>query len=197
MAGAFLSRPAWAQKDSSAAAIPGIAGLSAAMLAAERIVNEPHRLTIYLDGKGERVTANASYFRRIEVYFRDSASGTVRVYYPSGKLYGITPYAHMRSGLRHGIETIWRENGKLLTRTEFVRGLAQEIVTYHPNGQVASRIAKGPQGLITEAFDSLGRPGYYAVPAATSTKDGKRVYGAPVWIRDKGTPTRMRARVAQ
>lgn len=180
--GALLARPAAAQTDSLTSSIPKIGGLTAAMLAAGRIANEPHKRIFYLDKNGEEMTANDDAVCRMEVFFRDSTSGTVRVFYPSGKLYCITPYAHLRSGLRHGIETTWSERGKMMTRTEFVGGMAREVVRYHPNGQVASRLTKGPESLKIEAFDSLGRPGFYAMPPASRAKNGK---GKPVWVGEK------------
>ncbi len=100
------------------------------MLASERIINEPHKVNIYLDNEGEQVPEGQAYFRRIEVSFRDSVSGSVRIYYHSGKLYSNTLYAHIRSGLRHGVETLWSESGKMIGRTEFVGGIAQEVFYY-------------------------------------------------------------------
>jgi hypothetical protein len=189
--GALLARPVAAQTDSLASPVPKIGGLTAAMMASGRIANEPHKRIFYLDKAGEEVSANDDAVCRMEVFFRDSTSGTVRVFYPSGKLYCITPYAHLRSGLRHGIETTWSESGKMMTRTEFVGGLAREVVRYHPNGQVASRLTKGPESLKIESFDSLGRPGFYAMPTAYRSKDGKKVFAPPVWVGEKDRPVRQ------
>jgi hypothetical protein len=148
----LLAQPARAQADSLAVPIPKVGGLTASMLAAGRIANEPHKLTIYLAKDGHQIPAEGDVFRRIEVSFRDSASGTVRVFYPSGKVYSITPYAHIRRGLRHGIETTWSESGKLITRTEFVSGLPRELVSYYPNGQIRDRVVQDQESLLMESF---------------------------------------------
>jgi hypothetical protein len=153
------ARPACAQRDSVAASIPRISGLSAALLAGERAVNEPHKLLIYLNEEGRRVPTAEQAFRHIEVSFRDSASGSVRVYYPSGKLFKITPYAHLRLGVRHGVESTWSEEGKMRTQQEYYGGKQQgEFYAYYPDGTTVARHLHFESNML-QSIECFGRDG--------------------------------------
>ena len=164
-----------------------IGGMLPFLLEKEPSVNSPHKLTIYLNEGGTPV-AEAQAFRRVEVSFRDSAAGVVRLYYPSGKLYKSTPYANLAHEIKHGVETMWSENGQLLMRTEFFAGLAKEITAYYPNGQLRSHTQKLPDGLKVEAFDSLGRRGHYELPPHIGSSERL----VPQWVSEEGKPTRLR-----
>lgn len=62
--------------------------------------------------------------------------GEYRVYYPSGKLFGVS---HYKKGQLHGSSKFYDENKNLMSETEFVDGRRHgEIWFYYPSGEVYS-----------------------------------------------------------
>ena len=169
-----------------------IGGMLPYLLTKEPAVNAPHKQVVYLNEGGTPV-AESQAFRRIEVSYRDSISGVVRLYYPSGKLYKSTLYANLQSEIKHGVETMWRENGQLLARIEFFAGLATDITSYYPTGQIQSHVQKLPEGLKTEMFDSLGRRGHYELPSHQAWIPGQDNRPVPRWVSEEEKPVRRQS----
>ncbi|MBF9140232.1 hypothetical protein [Hymenobacter properus] len=95
----------------------------------------PRKVTVYLTASGEQLRSAAGADHRAEITMRDSVSGTLREYYPSGKLWRIVPLAHVGLGLRHGVALSYDEAGKLRKREEYVGGHPQgEVQVYDANG---------------------------------------------------------------
>ena len=75
-----------------------------------------------------------------ETTFRDSLSGTTRVYYPSGKLKQYIPYANVARGVRYGCVTTWYESGQMCTKEDYVRGVRHgDLLSYYPDGTLRRR----------------------------------------------------------
>lgn len=168
-----------------------IGGMLHFLLEKEPSVNAPHKLVFYLNEGGTPV-AEAQAFRRIEVSCRDSTTGVVRLYYPSGKLYKSTLYANLVNEVKHGVETMWSEKGQLLMRTTFFAGLANDIISYYPNGSIQSHMQKSPEGLKTESFDSLGRRGHYELPSRQNWVPGQSERLVPQWVSEESGRVRPR-----
>ncbi|GAB3726756.1 hypothetical protein GCM10027594_08570 [Hymenobacter agri] len=76
----------------------------------------------------------------VETTLRDSASGVMRVFYPSGRLRQYVPFKDVYRGIRYGTVTTWYENGQLAAREEYVQGIRHgELLTYYPDGRLKRR----------------------------------------------------------
>ncbi|MBO2011149.1 toxin-antitoxin system YwqK family antitoxin [Hymenobacter negativus] len=168
-----------------------IGGMLPFLLKKEPAESAPHKLVFYLNEGGTPV-AEGQAFRRVEVSYRDSVVGVVRLYYPSGKLYKSTPYANLANEIKHGVETMWSEKGQLMARTEFFANLAVAITSYYPNGKVQSHVQKLPDGLKTEFFDSLGRRGHYELPSQQAWLPGQSDRQVPQWVGEEDEPVRRK-----
>ena len=74
---------------------------------------------LYFDAKGRQVATGDGADHREEMLYRYSVGGNVRIYYPSGKLRRLVPYAHFRYGIKYGAETGFFEIGEIKSRCEF------------------------------------------------------------------------------
>ncbi|MDB5270629.1 MAG: hypothetical protein JWP58_3669 [Hymenobacter sp.] len=95
-----------------------------------------------------------------ETTFRDSLSGTTRVYYPSGNLKQYIPYLNVAQGVRYGCVTTWYENGQMCTKEDYVRGVRHgDLLTYYPDGTLKRRehCQDGHCGVGT-CYDANGYP---------------------------------------
>ena len=70
-----------------------------------------------------------------ETTFRDSLSGVVRVYYPSGHLKQYTPYANVHRRVVHGTRSTWYEDGQMRSKEDYLAGVRSgELRTFYPDG---------------------------------------------------------------
>ena len=95
-----------------------------------------------------------------ETTFRDSLSGTTRVYYASGNLKQYIPYANVARGVRYGCVTTWYESGQMCTKEDYVRGVRHgDLLTYYPDGTLKRRehCQDGRCGVGT-CYDAIGYP---------------------------------------
>ncbi len=100
----------------------------------------PYKTTEYLGEFGQQLPGAEGAMRRIERTFRDSLSGTERVYNAAGKLQVITPYADMAHQVKLGPRTTYYESGELHTKDDYVGAKRNgEFVVYYPQGRVKRR----------------------------------------------------------
>ena len=75
-----------------------------------------------------------------ETTFRDSLTGVMRVYYPSGQLYQFVPYGDLRRRVLHGTLTTWYQNGTMRTKEDYVAGQRHgDLLSYYPDGTLKRR----------------------------------------------------------
>ncbi|OGX85135.1 hypothetical protein BEN47_02030 [Hymenobacter lapidarius] len=80
-------------------------------------------------------TADDSLAYCVETTFRDSLSGMMRVYYPSGKLKQFVPHGDVRRRIIYGTLSNWYENGAMRSKEDFVMGKRHgDLLTYYPDG---------------------------------------------------------------
>ncbi|MCB2377098.1 TonB family protein [Hymenobacter sp. BT635] len=140
------------------------------------------RTTIYFDANGGILPSEAGAHHREEITFRDSVSGTVRIFFPSGKIRRIIPYAHIQQGIQHGVETNWLETGQMQAREEYVAGkLHGERLVYYPSGTLKRRetYVKGFR-TAGELFGPDGQPRTFAEAQAAPVYPG----GQPALAKD-------------
>lgn len=91
----------------------------------------------YYSAGGTRIY-NPEYAKyHSQTTMHDSISGTERVYYASGKLFLVIPYARVATRLQQGITSTWSENGRLKSEVEFYAGKRHgSYRVYFPNGKV-------------------------------------------------------------
>ena len=100
----------------------------------------PRKTTEYVDEYGQKLPSAEGAHHRIDRTFRDSISGTERVYNAAGKLLEITPYAHIVHRVKLGPRTTYYETGQLHTKDDYVGSKRNgEFVVYYPEGQVKRR----------------------------------------------------------
>ncbi|WP_083320777.1 energy transducer TonB [Hymenobacter glacialis] len=76
----------------------------------------------------------------VETTLRDSLSGMMRVYYPSGKLKQFVPYGDVRQRIIYGTLSNWYENGAMRSKEDFVMGKRHgDLLTYYPDGTLKRR----------------------------------------------------------
>ncbi|MDO7873896.1 hypothetical protein Q5H93_04060 [Hymenobacter sp. ASUV-10] len=101
----------------------------------------PKKVTIYLAADGTQLPSADGADHRAEITLRDSVSGMMKEYFPSGKIRRIVPYAHVGQGIRHGVEMTYDENGKLRRRQEFVAGQRQgELQLFDAAGTLSRKV---------------------------------------------------------
>jgi len=95
----------------------------------------PYKTTEYLGEYGQKLPGAEGAHHRIERTFRDSLSGTERVYNAAGKLLEITPYADMAHLIKIGPRTTFYETGQLRTKDDYVGANRNgEFLVYYPEG---------------------------------------------------------------
>lgn len=140
--------------------VPALSDLTAAQSAGVRAANEPKKLTFYLVAGQKLSETREGDSPKIEFVFRDSVSGTIRQYYPSGKLRHIVSYVHIPRRIKHGVETTWSEDGHLLTRQEYQAGEAQgDFLAYFLDGKVERKVVYNHDRIVSiECFNRMGQP---------------------------------------
>jgi protein TonB len=124
----------------------------------------PHKSIVYFGANGQILPSAEGAEHREEITFRDSVSGTVRIYFSSGKIRRIVPYAHLTQGIEHGVETTWYETGQMQTREEYVAGQREgQLLAYYPTGILKRRETyAGGQRTAGELFGPDGQPRAFA-----------------------------------
>jgi protein TonB len=120
----------------------------------------PAKTVRYYDAADHSLSSAAGAAYRIETTFRDSTAGMQRVYYASGALKEIRPYAHVRRRVLHGPKTTWYESGRPHTREDYLGGVRHgELLVYYPDGQLRRRdlFVRG-QRTAGACFDPAGQP---------------------------------------
>jgi protein TonB len=122
----------------------------------------PATQTLYFDAHGRPVAQADSAEHREELIYRDSVGGTLRIYYPSGKLRRLVAYQHFRRGIQAGPESSYYETGELKSRCEYTQaGPVGPYVQFYRSGQVRMRtsLTGGWLGKGTgQAFGPDGKP---------------------------------------
>lgn len=121
----------------------------------------PATRTLYISATGRFLPTADSADHREEMVYHDSTGGTVRVYYPSGKLRRVVPYLDFARGIQYGAECGFYETGEIKSRYEYgPAGPVGPAVQYYRNGQVRLRTsppnAEYPKGL-SEVFRPDGQ----------------------------------------
>ena len=124
------------------------------------LATTPQSITSFFTADFQLTTAADTTALCAETTFRDSLSGTTRVYYPSGNLKQYIPYLDVARGVRYGCVTTWYENGQMCTKEDYVRGLRHgDLLTYYPDGTLKRRehCQDGRCGVGT-CYDANGYP---------------------------------------
>lgn len=99
----------------------------------------PYRTVTYIGADGAVLPGPEGANLRKERTFRDSLSGTVRVYNAAGKLKEFTPYAVMDL-VKLGSSITYYDSGQMHTKEDFVGSKRNgEFVVYYPEGKVKRR----------------------------------------------------------
>lgn len=119
----------------------------------------PRKVTVYLTAAGTQLPSSDGADHRAEITMRDSVSGMMREYFPSGKLWRIIPFAHVRLGIRHGVEMNYDEAGKLRRRQEFLGGQRQgEVQLFDVSGTLSRTIIYDKDKRVSQqCFSSTGQ----------------------------------------
>ena len=100
----------------------------------------PHKTTEYFGEYGQKLPSSEGAHHRIDRTFRDSLSGTERIYNAVGKLLEIIPYADMVHQVMLGPRTTYYETGQLHIKDDYVGAKRNgELVVYYPEGQLKRR----------------------------------------------------------
>ncbi len=103
-------------------------------------VSYPHKETEYLDSTGLRVPSAIGARSRQETLYRDARSGTVKIFYLSGKLKEFTTYASIPDKIRHGVHMIYYETGQVSVSENYSASLLEgERLMYYPTGVLRRR----------------------------------------------------------
>ncbi|GAA4358179.1 hypothetical protein GCM10023185_23550 [Hymenobacter saemangeumensis] len=129
------------------------------MASAQEVRTYPYKTTEYVSGDGRLLPGPEGAHQRLEYTYRDSLSGTVRMYNASGKLVSNTPYAHMASQLKFGPETTYYETGELRTKDDYVSNMRNgEFLVFYKDGKIKRReIYKENVRITGECYDSEGK----------------------------------------
>ncbi|WP_201985562.1 hypothetical protein [Hymenobacter rubidus] len=122
--------------------------------------NGPRKVTVYMTAGGQQLPTPDGAHHRAEITMRDSVSGMMREYYPSGKLWRIVPFAHVGLGIRHGVAMSYDEAGKLRKREDFLAGQRQgEVQLFDATGQLSRTMVydKGKR-ISQQCFTPTGQP---------------------------------------
>ncbi|MBO2011155.1 hypothetical protein [Hymenobacter negativus] len=118
-----------------------LAGISVGASAQTVPVAAPRRVTIYLNAAGQQLATPDGADHRADITMRDSVSGIMREYFPSGKLWRVIPFAHVQLGIRHGVVMSYDETGKLRKREDFLAGRRQgEVQLFDASGTLTRQM---------------------------------------------------------
>ena len=118
----------------------GVFLLIASSAAAQSHTTYPLKTTEYIGEHGQKLPSAEGAHHRIDRTFRDSLSGTERIYNAAGNLLEITPYADMAHLVKLGPRTTYYETGQLHTKDDYVGAKRNgEFLVYFPEGQVKRR----------------------------------------------------------
>ncbi|GAB3833121.1 hypothetical protein GCM10028821_25590 [Hymenobacter jeollabukensis] len=113
--------------------LPGGVAESAAQGMGGRTVNEHFQA----QGLNADFGFGPGHSFRDETQLLDSVRGIITSYYPSGKVWQVMPYAHVRKKIVEGTERRYYESGQLLAEEEFVNNKRHGwLRTYYPTGQL-------------------------------------------------------------
>ncbi|MDO7852652.1 energy transducer TonB [Hymenobacter convexus] len=114
---------------------------------------------VYLTAQGEQMLTADGADHRAEITMRDSASGLMREYYPSGKLWRVVPLAHVGMGIRHGVAMSYDEAGKLRKREEYVGGHRQgEVQLFDASGALSrTKVYQHDKLVSQQCFTATGQ----------------------------------------
>lgn len=140
--------------------IISFAGMSFGASAQTVAASAPHKVTIYLTATGQQLPTSAGADHKAEIAMRDSVSGMMREYYPSGKIWRIVPFASVRLGIRHGLAMSYDETGKLRRREDFLGGQRQgELQLYDADGALSRIIIYDHNKRVSQqCFTATGQP---------------------------------------
>lgn len=122
-----------------------------------------HKETEYLDADGERVAIADSAHHRREIWYREAKAGSIKEFYPNGKLMDFALYASLPDRLRHGVHMLYYDNGQLRTSENYTAGVLEgERLMYYANGTLQRRDTFEKGKRITGAyFTADGKPAPY------------------------------------
>lgn len=122
----------------------------------------PAKRTFYYNTKGQPQKSADGADHREEFMYRDSIGGTLRVYYPSGKLRRMVSYLNFERGVKYGIEAGFYETGEIKSRRVFQGQQVGPFEQFYRDGKVRIRVplGDGPDGnpLPAELFLPDGKP---------------------------------------
>ncbi len=125
-------------------------------------VATPATQTLYFDAMGKELKSAEGADHREEKIYRDSIGGTVRIYYPSGKLRRVVPYLHFQYGIKYGAEMSFYESGEIKSRCVYnTKGPLGYHEQFYRNGKVSARYPLGldlPLNAKGEMFGPDGQP---------------------------------------
>jgi protein TonB len=124
----------------------------------------PTRVEVrYVDANGKKLPSAEGADHRIETTYADSVRGSVREYYPSGKLKSYSPYLHVRRHIRHGRFLDYYESGQLHLQEDFIANKRQgDFLVYYPDGTLRRRdLYEADKRTAGECFGPDGHPVEY------------------------------------
>jgi protein TonB len=123
----------------------------------------PYKTVEYIAADNHVLVGPEGAHHRIERTFRDSLSGTVRMYDAAGRIKEITPYADMAHLITYGVRTTFYESGQMHTKEDLVASKRNgEFVVYYPDGRVKRRETyEANERKTAECFGADGSPVAY------------------------------------
>lgn len=135
--------------------------------AAGPLAAAPKKVAVYLAADGTQLPSADGAHHRADITLRDSVSGTMREYFPSGKLWRYVPYAHVGRGIRHGFELTYDEAGTLRQKQAFAGGQRQgERQNFDSQGRLARTVVYAQDR-------AVGRTCFTPAGAATACREEK------------------------
>ncbi|MDO7852647.1 energy transducer TonB [Hymenobacter convexus] len=122
-----------------------LAWLTAALLSAQvgwaqTRPTYPYKTVEYIAPDNHVLPGPEGADHRTERIFRDSLTGSVRIYDAAGRIKEITPYADMARHITLGPRTTYYDSGATHTKEDLVANKRQgEFVVYYPDGKVKRR----------------------------------------------------------
>lgn len=100
----------------------------------------PHKTVEYIAPDGHLLTSAEGADHRIERTYRDSLSGTVRLYDAQGHIKEITPYANLAYLITLGPRTTYYPSGQMHIKEDLVANKRNgEFLVYYPDGKLKRR----------------------------------------------------------
>lgn len=116
----------------------------------------------YFNAAGKEISTAEGADHHEDQIYRDSVGGTVRIYYPSGKLRRMVSYAHFDYGIKYGVEASFYETGEIKSQCAYnLAGPVGYYTQFYRTGKVRFRNPQGldlPLDAKAEAFGPEGQP---------------------------------------